>query len=97
MLLTVAVLLPLVFKMDIQVSIVPAVGGVITELIAGTALIIYRNSILQLNHYHEALHEDERFLSSAYKELFPYSWSNYKVIYNKAQLEKELKEFWGNF
>lgn len=63
-LLTVAVLLPLVFKMDIQLSILPAVGGVITELIAGTALIIYRNSIVQLNHYHKALHEDERFLSS---------------------------------
>lgn len=63
-LLTVAILFPLVFKMDIQASILPAIGGVITELIAGTALIIYRNSLLQLNHYHKALHEDERFLSS---------------------------------
>lgn len=32
--------------------------------IAGTALVVYRNSLLQLNHYHKALHEDERFLSS---------------------------------
>ena len=63
-LLTVAVLFPLVFKMDVQASILPAIGGVITELIAGTALIIYRNSLVQLNHYHKALHEDERFLSS---------------------------------
>ncbi len=39
---------------------------------------------------------DERFLSGTYKALFPYSWSNYKVVYNKTQLEKELKEFWGN-
>ena len=42
----------------------PAVGGAITEVIAGTALIVYRNSLSQLNHYHKALHEDERFLSS---------------------------------
>lgn len=40
------------------------IGGVITELIAGTALVVYRNSLSQLNHYHKALHEDERFLSS---------------------------------
>ena len=45
-------------------SIIPAIGGVITELIAGTALVVYRNSLSQLNHYHKALHEDERFLSS---------------------------------
>lgn len=30
----------------------------------GTALVVYRNSLSQLNHYHKALHEDERFLSS---------------------------------
>ena len=45
-------------------SIISAVGGVVSELIAGTALIVYKNSLLQLNHYHQALHEDERFLSS---------------------------------
>ena len=27
-------------------------------------MIVYRNSLSQLNHYHKALHEDERFLSS---------------------------------
>lgn len=59
-----AVVLPLIFKIGIQSSIVPALGGVVTELIAGTALIVYKNSLSQLNHYHQALHEDERFLSS---------------------------------
>jgi hypothetical protein len=59
-----AIVLPVVFRLSFQMSIIPAVGGVITELIAGTALVVYRNSLSQLNHYHKALHEDERFLSS---------------------------------
>lgn len=60
----VAIMLPVVFRLSFQMSIIPAIGGVITELIAGTALVVYRNSLSQLNHYHKALHEDERFLSS---------------------------------
>ena len=60
----VAILFPYVFRLSLQMSIIPAIGGVITELIAGTALVVYRNSLSQLNHYHKALHEDERFLSS---------------------------------
>lgn len=63
-LMIVAILLPIAFKLSLQMSIIPAIGGVITELIAGTALVVYRNSLSQLNHYHKALHEDERFLSS---------------------------------
>ncbi len=59
-----AIILPIAFKLSFQMSIIPAVGGIITELIAGTALVVYRNSLSQLNHYHKALHEDERFLSS---------------------------------
>lgn len=62
--MVVAILLPVVFRLSFQMSIIPAIGGVITELIAGTALVVYRNSLSQLNHYHKALHEDERFLSS---------------------------------
>lgn len=64
LLMSTAVVLPLVFKLNLQVAIIPAVGGMITELVAGTALIVYKSSIKQLNHYHKALHEDERFLSS---------------------------------
>lgn len=63
-LMMVAVLLPVVFRLDFEMSIIPAIGGVITELVAGTALVVYKHSLLQLNHYHKALHEDERFLSS---------------------------------
>lgn len=59
-----SIILLIVFRLSFQMSIIPAVGGVITELIAGTALVVYRNSLSQLNHYHKALHEDERFLSS---------------------------------
>lgn len=58
-----AVMLPVVFRLSFEMSIIPAIGGVITELIAGTALVVYRNSLSQLNNYHKALHEDERFLS----------------------------------
>lgn len=64
LLITTAVILPMITELSLELSLIPAVGGVVTELIAGTALIVYRQSILQLNHYHEALHEDERFLSS---------------------------------
>jgi len=59
-----AIVLPIIINLSFQMSLIPAVGGVITELIAGTALVVYRNSLAQLNHYHKALHEDERFLSS---------------------------------
>lgn len=38
-----AVVLPVVFKLSFEMSIIPAVGGIITELIAGTALVVYRN------------------------------------------------------
>lgn len=64
LLMCVAVVLPVAFKLQLQMAIIPAVGGGITELVAGTALIVYKNSLKQLNHYHKALHEDERFLSS---------------------------------
>lgn len=59
-----AVVLSIIFGFNFQIAVIPAIGGIITELIAGTALVVYRNSLSQLNHYHKALHEDERFLSS---------------------------------
>lgn len=63
-LLAVATFLPPFLGMGWEASIIPAVGGAVTELVAGTALFVYKNSVSQLNYYHEALHEDERFLSS---------------------------------
>lgn len=59
-----ATVITVINKMGVQIALIPAVGGVITEIVAGTALVVYRNSLEQLNHYHQALHEDERFLSS---------------------------------
>ena len=45
-----------------DMTIISTIGGVVTELIAGTALIVYRRSVLQLNHYHKALQQDQRIL-----------------------------------
>lgn len=61
--IVVAVILLVAFKQSVEVAIISAIGGVITELLAATVMIVYRNSMVQLNHYHQALHEDERFLS----------------------------------
>ena len=64
LLLVAAVVLLVVFNKNMQTSIVSTIGGVATELVAGTSLSVYRNSLKQMNYYHKALHEDERFLSS---------------------------------
>ena len=49
-------------KSGSDLNIISIIGGVTTELIAGTALIVYRRSVLQLNHYHKALQQDQRIL-----------------------------------
>lgn len=64
-LIATSIVFTLIFNIGVNISIVTAIGGVITELVAGTALVVYKSSLTQLNHYHKALHEDERFLSSA--------------------------------
>ncbi|HML66915.1 MAG TPA: hypothetical protein PKA81_00840 [Clostridia bacterium] len=51
-------------KFALDQAILTAIGGVATELFAGTTLIVYRSSLKQLNFYHKSLHEDQRFLSS---------------------------------
>lgn len=63
-LMTTAVIFSAILKLDFPVSFIPAIGGAISEIVAATALVVYKNSLTQLNHYHKALHEDERFLSS---------------------------------
>lgn len=63
-LIGVAVLSALAFSTPINVTIITGIGGVIVEVVAGTVLVVYKSSLSQLNHYHQALHEDERFLSS---------------------------------
>lgn len=64
LLMVTAVLLPAISSLSFEMALIPAAGGAIAELVAGTALVVYKNSLAQLNHYHKALHEDERFLSS---------------------------------
>jgi hypothetical protein len=65
LLVAVAVLIPIV-KQDFNstISFISFLGGAITELIGGTIFFVYRKSLAQLNYYHKALHEDQRFLSS---------------------------------
>ena len=46
------------------ISFISFLGGAITEVIGGTIFFVYRKSLSQLNYYHKALHEDQRFLSS---------------------------------
>lgn len=47
----------------ISAAIISAAGGAVTELISTTIFLVYRTSLKQLSHYHDYLHEDERFLS----------------------------------
>lgn len=59
-----AIVIQFLKEPNIKVSILAAIGGIVTEFVSGTIFVIYRYSLSQLNHYHKALHEDERFLSS---------------------------------
>lgn len=45
-------------------ALVAVIGGAITELFSGTALLVHKNSVKQLNYYYKALHENERYLST---------------------------------
>ena len=51
-------------KIALDKTILTTIGGLVTELFAGTTLIVYKSSLKQLNYYHKSLHEDQRFLSS---------------------------------
>jgi hypothetical protein len=45
-------------------AIIAAVAGGISQLFAATSLIVHKKSISQLNHYYNALHDNEMFLST---------------------------------
>lgn len=47
---------------DISSVIIPAAGGAITEIIAGTFLFIYKKSLEQMNYYFDSLLRKEKFL-----------------------------------
>jgi hypothetical protein len=45
-------------------AILPAAAGAVAEAFAGTSLVVHKKSLTQLNHYYDALHENEMFLST---------------------------------
>lgn len=49
---------------DTEFAIIGVIGGSVTEVIAGTVLVIHNKSALQLNYYYDALHQNEKFLSA---------------------------------
>lgn len=49
---------------DFQIAIIGTISGTITEVISGTVLWVHNKSALQLNHYYDALHQNEKFLSA---------------------------------
>ena len=51
---------------DLPISAFTAISGAIVELIAGTALIVYRRSLDQMNIYYNSLHQNEHFLSAVH-------------------------------
>lgn len=51
-------------KENTQPIILSLIGGTVSELFAGTALLVHKSSLSQLNHYYKSLHENERFLST---------------------------------
>jgi hypothetical protein len=54
--------LPIVMKLSFETTLITAIGGLITDVFAGTTLIVYRSSVKQINRYHDCMHEDQRFL-----------------------------------
>lgn len=49
---------------NIKYAIIGMVSGAITEVISGTVLRVNNKSALQLNHYYDALHENEKLLAA---------------------------------
>lgn len=49
---------------DFKIAIIGTISGAITEVISGTVLWVHNKSALQLNHYYDALHQNEKFLSA---------------------------------
>lgn len=51
----------IIFKQT-DIAVVGVISGAIVELIAGTIFWLHNKSALQLNHYYDALHENEKVL-----------------------------------
>lgn len=49
-------------KGDFVLTLIPATGAVIVEVIAGTALLVYKKSLDQINHCYDVLVQNQRVL-----------------------------------
>ena len=49
---------------SLDYAVLGLIGATVTEVLSGTVLWIHNKSALQLNHYYDALHENEKFLSA---------------------------------
>lgn len=49
---------------NLQLAIIGLISGAIVEVLSGTVFWIHNKSTLQLNHYYDALHQNEKFLSA---------------------------------
>jgi len=54
----------LVFQVELSSAMIPAIGGALTEIIAGTVFFLYKKSLEQLNIYFSSLENNEKFLSA---------------------------------
>ncbi len=59
----ISIIIALIYK-QISSSIITAVGGVIIEIVSIIALKINKQSQIQLNRYYDALHDNEKYLST---------------------------------
>ncbi|HWP22004.1 MAG TPA: hypothetical protein VN417_04590 [Candidatus Cryosericum sp.] len=57
-----SLLLSIYLKLNFEAALFTAIGGMVTEVFGGTTLLIFRNTVSQLNYYHRSLHEDQRYL-----------------------------------
>ncbi len=47
-----------------NMAIIGVTSGAVTEVVAGLVLWIHNKSVMQFNHYYDASHENEKFLSA---------------------------------
>lgn len=62
--LLIAAIVLALFEDSLNPSIITAIAGAITEVFAATSLWVHNKSAQQLNRYYDALHENEKFLST---------------------------------
>jgi uncharacterized membrane protein len=63
-LFTAAAILAFTSRNSVNPTLVTTVGGAVVSLFSGTALVVHNSAVKQLNHYYQALHENEQFLST---------------------------------